>query len=60
MWDIIKVILEVILAFIFGIAISGLVIIMWTLILISPVIIPIIIILSIIGSMIGYFIARRK
>lgn len=60
MWDIIKIILEVILYFILGIITSGLVIIAWMIVLASPVIIPIIIILAIVGSMIGYAITKHK
>lgn len=60
MWDIIKIIIEVILAFILGIAVSGLVIIAWTIVLASPIIIPILMLLAIVGSMIGYVIVRHK
>ena len=60
MWDIIKIIIEVVLAFILGITVSGLVIIAWMIILASPIIIPILIILAIVGSMIGYVIVRHK
>lgn len=60
MWDIIKIIIEVVLAFILGITVSGLVIIAWMIILASPIIIPILIMLAIVGSMIGYVIVRHK
>lgn len=60
MWNIIKTIFEVILAFILGIVVSGLVILAWMFVLASPIIIPIFIILAVIGTMIGYLIARHK
>lgn len=60
MWDIIKIIFEVILCFILGIAISALVLTVWMLFFIWPFLIPIIVVLSFVGIFIGYVIATRK
>ena len=48
------------MAFILGILVSGLVILVWMFVLASPIIIPIIIILAVVGSMIGYAITKHK
>ena len=60
MWDIIKIIFEVILAFILGIAVSAFAIFVWSMILLFPILIPIIVVLSIVGTFIGYVIAKYK
>lgn len=60
MWDIIKIILEVILAFIIGLTISAIALTALAIIFMWPILIPIIIVLSVVGTFVGYVIAMHK
>ena len=60
LWDIIKIIFEVILAFILGVAVSAIALIALSMIFMWPILIPIIIVLSVVGTFVGYVIAKHK
>ena len=60
MWDIVKIIFEVILAFILGIATSAIALIALAMVFIWPILIPIIVVLSVVGTFIGYAITKHK
>jgi hypothetical protein len=60
MWDIIKIIFEVILAFILGIGISAISLIALAVVFMWPILIPIIVVLSIVGTFVGYTISKHK
>ena len=60
MWDIIKIMFEIILAFIIGLATSAIVLITLAMIFMWPILISVIVVLSIVGTLIGYVIAKHK
>lgn len=60
MWDIIKIVFEVILAFILGIGVSAIALIALAVVFMWPILIPIIVVLSIVGTFVGYTIAKHK
>jgi hypothetical protein len=60
MWDIIKAIFEVILAFILGIATAAITLIVLEMICMWPILIPIIVVLSVAGTFVGYTISKHK
>ena len=60
MWNIIKIILEVILAFIVGLATSALALMALAIVFMWPILIPILVVLSIVGTFVGYTLSKHK